>query len=109
VHELSLAEGICRTIVEQVGRKRLAVIRLDVGVLSGVNADSLEFCLSEVARAEGLGEPAVETRTIKPQMRCTCGREYEAADLLDPCPDCAGYQRDVRGGMELVITSVDLE
>lgn len=108
MHELSLAQGICRRIIERIGRKRLGVIRLDVGVLSGVEAQSLEFCLGEVARLDGLGEPAVEITRITPAMRCACGRTYEADDLLEACPDCGGYERDVVGGTELTVTSVDV-
>jgi len=108
VHELSLAQGICRTIIERVGQRRLAAIRLDVGALSGVNADSLEFCLGEVARIEGLGAPTVVINRIAPAMRCACGRDYTVEDILDACPDCGGYEREVVAGMELTVTSVDL-
>ena len=41
-------------------------------------------------------------------MRCACGREYQAEDILDPCPACGGYQREVTAGMELTVTSVDI-
>lgn len=108
MHELSLAQGICRTIAQQTGRRRLAVIRLDLGGLSGVHAESLVFCLGEVARLEGLGQPAVEVNTITPTMRCACGREYAVRDILDPCPACGGYDREAIGGMDLTVTSVDL-
>ncbi len=108
MHELSLAEGICRTIVDQIGRRRLTVIRLDIGALSGVSAESLEFCLGEVARIEGLGQPRVGIRRIRPRLRCDCGREYEVEEVTDACPDCGGYQRQVIGGMELSVTSVDV-
>ena len=108
MHELSLAAGICRTIVEQIGVRRLTVIRLDVGALSGVSPESLEFCLGEVARIEGLGAPRVEINRIRPRMRCACGREYEIDEVTDGCPDCHGFQRDVVAGMELTVTSVDV-
>jgi hydrogenase nickel incorporation protein HypA/HybF len=108
VHELSLAQGICHMISERVGRRRLAAIRLEVGALSGVNADSLEFCLGEVARIEGLGEPTIEIDPVTPRMRCACGREYPVEDILDACPDCGGYERQVVAGTELTVTSVDL-
>ena len=108
MHELSLAAGICRTIVEQIGVRRLTVIRLDIGALSGVSAESLEFCLGEVARIEGLGEPRVEVNHIRPRMRCACGSEYEVEEVTDACPDCRGYEREVIAGMELTVTSVDV-
>lgn len=109
MHELSLAQGICRTIAERVGSRPLAVIRLDVGALSGVNAGSLEFCLGEVARLEGLGEPAVAITEIPARMRCACGHEYEAEIIIEPCPACGGYEREVAAGTEFVVTSVDLQ
>jgi len=108
VHELSLAQGICRMIAERLGRRRLATIRLDVGVLSGVNADSLQFCLGEVARLEDLGEPTIEINQIAPRMRCECGREYRVEDILEACPACGGYEREVVAGTELTVTSVDI-
>ena len=108
MHELSLAQSICRAIVERTGRVPLATIRLKVGVLSGVVPDSLEFCLGEVARLEGLGEPRVEIELVQPILRCACGREYTAEDILQACPVCGGYQREVVAGTDLTVTSVDV-
>ena len=51
MHEMSLALEICRIAEDQVGRDALPLVR-EVGVLvgwdSGVEPDSLEFCLDSL-------------------------------------------------------------
>jgi len=58
MHELSIADSILDLIERQIGgAQALAHVDLCVGPLSGVSADSLEFCFTTVAKQRGFGEP----------------------------------------------------
>jgi len=61
VHELSIALEICRIAGHQVGAARVPQIRcvdIDVGAASGVEIESLRFCLEAV-----LAEPPFSDAT----------------------------------------------
>ncbi|MHC4714633.1 MAG: hydrogenase maturation nickel metallochaperone HypA/HybF [Planctomycetota bacterium] len=109
MHELSIASGICRAAVEHSGGRKVTFLRVRVGALSGVLADALDFCIHEVAGEAGLGEAEIIIEETKPLLKCACGREYEAADILDACPDCGGWDREIVSGADVLISELRVE
>jgi len=109
LHELSIAIQICRAVAERAEGRRVASIDVEVGALSGVSADALDFCISEIAKAEGLGEPRVRISEAPAALKCECGEEYTTTDLLKECPSCGGYEREIISGMDIMIRACDLE
>lgn len=105
MHEFSLAGEIIRATSEKVRDMRGApctCLRVRVGELIGVSAESLRFCL-EAARAgtllEGLG---VEVETVRPRLVCPACGEVEYTGRFDiVCPQCGGRISGVVGGREL--------
>jgi len=108
LHELSIASGICRAAAEHTGGAQVTFMRVEVGALSGVLADALDFCIREVAREEGLGEPEVVVEETPPLLKCACGEEYEPNDIMDPCPKCGGFDREVVSGMDVIIREMHI-
>jgi hydrogenase nickel incorporation protein HypA/HybF len=108
MHELAIAESVIETITARTGERTVRAVRLEVGRLSGVSADSLRFCF-ELATADTpvngatllIDEPAGRARCV------TCGEEF----LVDePILLCACGSSDVRvlAGEELRILSVEV-
>jgi len=104
VHELSIAESICRSVAERIDRARIDEMVVQVGALSGVNRDSLEFCLGEAAQLCGMDLGRFSVETVAAQAECSCGARYEAAELMQPCPECGGYSRSFVGGEDVVVS-----
>ncbi len=104
MHELSVAESICRSVARRVGGARIEELVVEVGALSGVNPEALEFCLGEAARLCGvnLGRFAVEP--VPAEAACDCGMTYRATDVMEPCPGCGGFSRSFTGGEDVVVT-----
>jgi len=109
LHELSIARNICRAAADYADGRHLASMRVEVGVVAGVAIESLEFCIDELAADAGLGSPEVEIAETPARLRCSCGQQYETTDLLEPCPSCGGYERDIISGEEIRIVSIELE
>jgi len=109
VHELGIAADVCRAVAKQAGGRRVKSFIVEVGALAGVSIDALDFCVREVARDMGLGEPEVKIVLVPAEMKCACGVEYAAEDVLDPCPSCGGYQRQIVSGMDISIRDITLE
>jgi Zn finger protein HypA/HybF involved in hydrogenase expression len=76
---------------------------VQVGVLSGVNRDSLEFCLGEAAGLLGLVVDRFSVEQAPARAECRCGHTYEVEDPLQPCPMCGGHSRSFVGGADVVV------
>ena len=111
MHELALSESIVDAVLsaEQVKGRRLRVLAVEVGALSSVNVDTLEFCLRLVL--EQRGHEGVQTRiTSAPALlQCRCGARYQTEDIYTPCPECGGWERDVVSGTDVRVQYVEVD
>ena len=106
MHELSVAESICRSVSERVGDARVEEMVVQVGALSGVNRASLEFCLGEAAQVTGLKLERFSVERVPARARCECGETYEADELMQPCPRCGGFSRSFINGEDIVVSKL---
>jgi hydrogenase nickel incorporation protein HypA/HybF len=110
MHEVSIADSILDLIEHQIGAPQaLAEVELCVGPLSGVSADSLEFCFATVAKARGFGTPTLSVQRTQVHIRCeSCQTEYAIEDLMSFCPQCNSWKRTILSGDELQLLSAHL-
>ncbi len=110
MHELSIAEEMLRVIGDAIGGSRpLGRVSLVVGPLSGVSADSLRFCMAEMAREQGFGTPEIDVSEPPARVACrSCGAGYEPGDFYDSCPLCGSPDKTILSGRECTVESVDL-
>lgn len=110
MHELALSQDIVRTVLGAVQAEPadIVAIALDVGTLSSVNIDSLEFCMGVILEQEGVEGVRVEITEVPARVRCSCGAEYEPKEMFDPCPQCEGFDREVIRGTDLTIRHVEV-
>jgi len=109
MHELGIARDIMRTVAEHSGGRKILSVVVEVGPLAGVAVASLDFCIGEVSKEMGLGEPKITIREVPVKFKCECGAEYEATDPLDPCPSCGGYSRTILEGLDVVVREIEVE
>jgi hydrogenase nickel incorporation protein HypA/HybF len=92
------------------GARRLHVVRLRIGALSGVVPEALEFAfeaLTPGTLAEG-GRLAIED--VPARFWCaSCAREFQADDMFADCPDCHQPSAELRAGRELELASLEIE
>lgn len=111
MHELSIAEDIVRTALNTPGAspENLRALRIRVGRLSSVVVPSLQMCLSAVLEDEGLTQVDVEVDEQPAEARCACGQEYRPESLFAECPRCGSFDREVTGGRDVVLESIEVE
>ena len=113
MHELSLAQGILNIVKEHVPPQRIAAVRrvrVDIGRLSGVVADSLDFCFTALVAETSLQESRLELNTIPLRLACAdCQETFESAGDVFHCPSCGGSRTTVVSGMELQVAEIELE
>ncbi len=92
MHELSYAEQILKVIVreaEKHGARKVTVIRIIVGRMSGVDRGSLAFCLESIASGTRMEGARIDVKQVDPELVCAeCGR-FPIGEALSPvCPRC---------------------
>jgi hydrogenase nickel incorporation protein HypA/HybF len=108
MHELAIAQHVLDTIVARIGDRQVHEVRLEIGRLSGVSADSLRFCF-ELAAVGTCAEGAV-LNILEPagRARCrTCSDEFVLSEHILLCA-CGSSDVRVTAGEELKILSVEV-
>ncbi|MFN3887618.1 MAG: hydrogenase maturation nickel metallochaperone HypA [Aquabacterium sp.] len=110
MHELSLAGGIVQLVEDAAVRerfRRVQVLRLEAGALSGVEVRALRFALESIVPGTCLAEARIEIDEPPAQAWCLgCNQSVPILSRLDPCPECGGARLQPTGGTELRV--VDL-
>ena len=113
MHELSIAMSIVEIAeqnVRQANRSEVTEIELDVGKLSGVVFDALEFAMVEAVKDTVLENAKRKINCIPGKAKCNdCGCEFEVEDIYTPCPKCASFDNEVISGKELKVKSLIVE
>jgi hydrogenase nickel incorporation protein HypA/HybF len=112
MHELSIAENIIEYATEfakQHKAERVLKLELEIGQLSGVIKESLEFAFEETLKNTVLENATIIISETKGIARCNnCGTEFENPDWYTPCPECTSVNSEIIKGKELLITSIVL-
>jgi hydrogenase nickel incorporation protein HypA/HybF len=112
VHELSIAKSIVDIVQQYVPeeqRGEVQSVRVQVGRLSGVVPESLEFCFSAITDPTPLGSARLDIEQIPARSRCAqCSSTFESEGTSFLCPSCGGDDLQILSGMELHVVEVEL-
>lgn len=113
MHELSLTQNIVDLAIEHAGRedaKKILSITLEIGALSGVVAESVEFAF-DICSKGTLAEGAdLEIRRIIGKGRCLdCHKEAEIKTLTHVCPHCGSLALETVQGQEMKFTAMEID
>ncbi len=113
MHELSIAINIvdiATAEAEKAGAKRVTDLDIDVGSLSGVIIESLEFAMQMAVKDSILEQAQVNIHEIHAGARCRkCGEEFGVTDFFDICPKCNSPDLQIIKGKELQVRSLKVE
>ena len=108
MHELSITESIVNAVAERLGARRAAVLRLEIGRLSGVVPDAVRFCFDVCAQGTVLEGATLDIIEVPGRAHCAdCGEDMELEDLIPLCA-CGGVNLALLAGQELRIKEVEL-
>jgi len=113
MHELYIAESIHRIVTDEAekdGATKVVSLTVEVGALSGVVKESLEFVFPSVT----LDGPAEGARLIIEAVagagHCpACDQSFELDDFLSPCPQCGHLPVEITAGRELRVKEIEVE
>lgn len=115
MHELTVAIQIRNALETELssddGTLFADVVRIQVGAMSGVVPEALQFAWPHaVADSTALGSARLDIDWVDVQLHCgACDDGYVLTELRSlRCPNCRSPDVEVIAGDELDITSVDI-
>jgi len=113
MHELVIATNIVRIASRTAGERgagRVTEVVVDIGRLSGVVKEALEFAW-ESARKGTMLEPArLVINHLPGKAQCSsCGYVYPVDHLFIECPVCRSFNPVIIQGRELSVKSILIE
>ncbi len=113
MHELSIAMSIVEIAEDSAKQSNVSIIteiELEVGEMSGVVYDALEFAMEEAVKDTILQGAKRKINIVEGRARClSCSHEFHVQDVFTPCPECASFDSEVIAGKELRVKSLQAE
>ena len=109
MHELAITQSVVDMVRGRTADRRVSAVRLQVGRLSGVVPDAMQFCYELVTAGTPLADSTLEIEQTPGRAHChTCGNDVELEDLILLCL-CGSADVELTAGKELRVISVQLE
>jgi hydrogenase nickel incorporation protein HypA/HybF len=113
MHELSLALEVIELVQREAVKNNVTTIselQVEVGDLSGVEADAFQSALEMLVRDTILATAAIEMIRTPGKGKChACNSEFVMAHRLDTCPECCSFPSEISGGEEFRVVSMQGE
>ena len=109
LHELSITQSMVELCERNAAGRRVLCVVMEIGELSSVVPDAVEFCFDACTRDTLLEGARLIIQRIPGRGRCGCGVESHLSSYFDPCPACGGYGLTVISGEELRVRELEVE
>ena len=110
MHEMSITQGVVDICESHAEGRRVTSVTLEIGDLSGVVPDAIEFCFDACTRGTALEGARLIIERAPARGHCHgCGTEFALAACFDPCPSCGGYGVELLSGEELRVKELEVE
>jgi hydrogenase nickel incorporation protein HypA/HybF len=113
MHELSLAMEVIELAQREAVKNGVSTIReilIEVGNLSGVEADTFQSALEMVVKDTLLENSIVKIIRTPGKGKCSmCEIEFELITRVDYCPKCGCFPSEILEGQEFRVVSLIAE
>lgn len=113
MHEMSIALSIIDLATEQAQKenaRKIVEIELDIGAVSGVEIEALNFALEMAVKETLLESALVKVNRIEAVSECLeCGHHFESMHHINQCPRCRELNTRIVKGRELQVKSLLIE
>ncbi|MBT0664084.1 hydrogenase maturation nickel metallochaperone HypA [Geobacter pelophilus] len=109
MHEMSITQSVVDICLEHSAGRRVLSVTMEIGALSGVVPDAVEFCFTACCQGTLMEGARLDIIAIEGVGRCTaCGLEFSRKSLFDPCPACGEYGIEQLAGEELRVRELEI-
>lgn len=109
MHELALAQTIVAIALEAAQGARVSRVTLEIGQLSAVLPDAIQFCFEVCCQGTPLEGATLEIIDIPGLGRCRrCGAEVPLEQPFGLC-ECGSVDLDIVQGNELTVKALETD
>lgn len=112
MHELSIMEQVLAIALEQTrqqGASQIHCLKMRIGQMSGVAAESLQFAFAVATEGTAAEGATFAIETVPVTCYChNCRVEFQPTDLFYECPQCGQLSADIRQGREIELSSLEI-
>ncbi len=113
MHELSLCFSIVESVTDLAKKDNFNIVEsisLEIGKMSGVEKDSIEFCFPEAAKESVLEGAKLIIQEVPITIFCKdCKKESYPDKYELQCGHCNKHNIEIIGGKEFKIKSLEVE
>ncbi len=110
MHEMAITQGIVELCEQYAAGRRVQSVTLEVGELSGVVPDAIEFCFAACTLNTGVeGARLFIERPAGAGICLECNQRQQYQRLYDPCSQCGSYAIQITGGKEMRVREIEVE
>ncbi len=112
MHELALCQSVVESLREQArvhGFKHVSAVRLEIGALSCVSAEAIDFCFSALTRGTLADGARLELIRLPGEAWCLdCGNLMLLEERHDACNSCGSHRLRIVQGEEMRIKELEV-
>ncbi len=112
MHELSIAQNIIEIMEDysqRVDDKKFKAVYLEVGEMSNVLVDSLQFSFNSLIEGTKFSSAKLMVEKISVRIICkNCKTKAELVEFNFSCKNCGSNQIEIVSGNELEISKIEL-
>ncbi len=110
MHEMALTQEIVDLCLQHAEGKPVLAVIVEIGVLSGVVPEAVEFCFAACSNGTLVASARLEIRQTAGLGRClACHTTQSISQLYDPCQQCGSYALEIIGGKEMRVVAIEVE
>ncbi len=109
MHELGITENIMEIVLQHAQGRRINQITLEIGQLTAILPDSIEFCFEACRQDTPLAATTLKIIEVPGVARCRqCQAEFAIAQPFGIC-ECGSIDLEFIQGQELQIKELEME
>jgi len=112
MHELTIARNIIEIVTseaEKSGRRPIREVNLEIGLLAGIEFESLNFALEALKKGTIMDKASFVIEKPCGAGKCNnCGYEFTIESFLGSCGSCGSQDLDIIRGRELRVKSITI-
>jgi hydrogenase nickel incorporation protein HypA/HybF len=113
MHEMALTESIVEIAADAAKKQDAGRVRrvfVEVGALSHVEPEALQFCFAAVSAGTIVEGAQLEIDRVPGAGWCLdCGKTVPLAERFAACPECGGTRVQMTAGDELRVREIEVE
>jgi hydrogenase nickel incorporation protein HypA/HybF len=110
MHEMSITQGIIDICEKYAGGRRILSVDVEIGELSSVVPDAVEFCFEACSQGTLLDGARINIIRMPGSGQCLeCGADTPLAALFGACQRCGSYQVKVVSGEEMRVREIEVD